>query len=99
MVFASPIFLFLFLPLVLAGYFGLPRRWGNAVLLAASLCFYIWGEGLYAAIVLASIAFNWLVGRKLGDAPDTSRRRWLTLGIAGNLTLLAIFKYANFAAA
>jgi alginate O-acetyltransferase complex protein AlgI len=30
MVFASPIFLFLFLPLVLAAYFALPRRWGTA---------------------------------------------------------------------
>jgi alginate O-acetyltransferase complex protein AlgI len=100
MVFASPIFLFLFLPLVLAGYFGLPRRWGNAVLLVASLCFYFWGEGFYAAIVLASIAFNWLVGRKLGDAASASaRRRWLALGVGGNLTLLAIFKYANFAVA
>jgi alginate O-acetyltransferase complex protein AlgI len=100
MVFASPIFLFLFLPLVLAGYFGLPRRWGNAVLLVASLCFYIWGEGPYAAIVLTSIAFNWLVGRKLGDAQSASaRRRWLSLGVGGNLTLLAIFKYANFAVA
>jgi alginate O-acetyltransferase complex protein AlgI len=100
MVFASPIFLFLFLPLVLAGYFGLPRRWGNAVLLVASLCFYIWGEGPYAAVVLASIAFNWLVGRSLGDAQSAStRRRWLALGVAGNLTLLAIFKYTNFAVA
>jgi D-alanyl-lipoteichoic acid acyltransferase DltB (MBOAT superfamily) len=90
MVFASPIFLFLFLPLVLAGYFGLPRRWGNAVLLVASLCFYAWGEGPYAAIVLASIAFNWLVGRPLGDAQSVStKRRWLTLGVAGNLALLA----------
>jgi alginate O-acetyltransferase complex protein AlgI len=100
MVFASPIFLFLFLPLVLAGYFGLPRRWGNAVLLAASLCFYVWGEGLYCAIVLSSIAFNWLVGRKLGDAQGVSaRRRWLTLDVGGNLALLAVFKYANFTAA
>ena len=100
MVFASPIFLFLFLPLVLAGYFGLPRRWGNAVLLVASLCFYIWGEGTYAAIVLFSIAFNWLVGRKLGDAQHASaKRRWLTLGVGGNLTLLAVFKYANFTVA
>ena len=78
MVFASPIFLFLFLPVVLAAYFALPQRWGNAVLLLASLCFYVWGEGTYAAIVLFSIAFNWIVGRKLGDAPSVSAsRRWL----------------------
>ncbi len=100
MVFASPIFLFLFLPLVLAGYFGLPRRWANAVLLVASLCFYVWGEGPYGAIAVSSIAFNWLVGRKLGDAQSAAaRRRWLSLGVGGNLTLLAIFKYANFAVA
>jgi alginate O-acetyltransferase complex protein AlgI len=98
MVFASPIFLFLFLPVVLAAYFALPQRWGNAVLLLASLCFYVWGEGTYAAIVLFSIAFNWTVGRKLGDATSVSAsRRWLAFGVAGNLTLLAIFKYANFA--
>ncbi len=100
MVFASPIFLFLFLPLVLAAYFALPQRWGNAALLIASLCFYVWGEGTYIAIVLFSVAFNWAVGRKLGVAQSASAsRRWLALGVAGNLTLLAVFKYANFAAA
>jgi alginate O-acetyltransferase complex protein AlgI len=83
MVFASPIFLCLFLPLVLAGYFGLPRRCANVVLLVASLCFYIWGEGRYAAIVLSSTAFNWLVGRKLGDAQSASaKRRRLSLCVA-----------------
>jgi alginate O-acetyltransferase complex protein AlgI len=100
MVFASPIFLFLFLPLVLAAYFALPQRFGNTVLLVASLCFYVWGEGTYAAIVLLSIAFNWTVGRRLGEARDDSaRRRWLAFGVGGNLVLLAIFKYANFAVA
>ena len=54
MVFASPIFLFLFLflPAVVALYFALPRRAGNAVLLFASIAFYVWGEGPYAAIVV-----------------------------------------------
>jgi hypothetical protein len=68
-----PIFLFLFLPLVLAGYFGLPRRWGNAVLLVSSLCFHIWGEGLYAAIVLSSIAFSWLDLMVRRPPSDTAR--------------------------
>ena len=65
MVFASPLFLFVFLPLALAAYFALPRRAGNFVLLAASAAFYIWGEGLFIALVLASIAFNWLIGRRI----------------------------------
>jgi alginate O-acetyltransferase complex protein AlgI len=96
MVFASPIFLFLFLPLVLAAYFALPRRWGNGVLLVASLVFYVWGEGTMVALVLASITFNWTLGGKLSAVGDSARRRWLVVAIAGNLALLALFKYANF---
>ena len=100
MVFASPIFLFLFLPLVLAAYFALPRRWGNGVLLVASLVFYVWGEGAMVALVLASVAFNWIMGGRIGDVADpASRRRWLALAVGGNLVLLAAFKYANFFAA
>ena len=100
MVFASPIFLFLFLPLVLAGYFALPRRLGNAALLVASLVFYIWGEGAMVALVLASVAFNWVMGAKIGDTADIpARRRALALAVGGNLALLAVFKYANFFAA
>ena len=34
--FASPIFLFLFLPLTLAAYLACPRRWRNGVLRGAS---------------------------------------------------------------
>ena len=74
MVFASPIFLFLFLPLVLAAYFALPRRCGNTVLLVASLVFYVWGEGTTVALVLASVAFNWTLGRKIGDGDGSARR-------------------------
>ena len=100
MVFASPLFLFVFLPLVLAAYFLLPRRAGNWVLLAASAAFYLWGEGLFIALVLASIAFNWLIGRRIEDAASTrSRRRWLAFGVGGNLAVLVLFKYANFALA
>jgi alginate O-acetyltransferase complex protein AlgI len=97
MVFASPIFLFLFLPLVLAAYFALPRRFGNAALLVASAAFYFWGEGLMLALVLGSVLFNWLLGRRIDVALTAqTRRRWLALAVAGNLLLLGIFKYANF---
>ena len=100
MVFASPIFLFLFLPLTLAAYFAAPQRWRNGVLLVASLAFYAWGEAPYLALVLGSVAFNFLVGGAIGRSDDPVRRkRWLALGVAGNLTALGIFKYANFAVA
>ena len=40
MVFSTPVFLFLFLPLVLGSALLVPTRWRNAHLLAASLVFY-----------------------------------------------------------
>ena len=43
MVFSSPIFLFLFLPIVLAGYFVTRGRLRNLWLLGMSLVFYGWG--------------------------------------------------------
>jgi alginate O-acetyltransferase complex protein AlgI len=100
MVFASPLFFFLFLPLTLAAYFGLPRRFRNGVLLVASLVFYAWGEARYVPLILGSVAFNWLLGRTIGRTEDPRRRRrWLAVAIAGNLVTLAVFKYANFAVA
>jgi alginate O-acetyltransferase complex protein AlgI len=100
MVFASPIFLFLFLPLTLAAYFGLPPRFRNGVLLAASLLFYAWGEAPYLALVLGSIAFNYGIGSAIGGSADAAaRKRWLALGVAGNLLVLGVFKYADFAVA
>ncbi len=100
MVFASPIFLFLFLPLTLAAYFALPRSWRNGVLLVASLVFYAWGEARYLPLIVASVAFNWTLGRAIGGAGDSrSRKLWLVVAIIGNLAALGLFKYANFAAA
>jgi alginate O-acetyltransferase complex protein AlgI len=98
MVFASP--LFLFLPLTLAAYFIAPPRWRKGVLLIASLAFYAWGEAPYVVLVLASVAFNWWIGMRIAAAGDPpARKRRLAFAIAGNLGTLAVFKYANFAAA
>jgi len=97
-VFASPIFLFLFLPLTLAAYFAFPRRWRNAVLLVASLAFYAWGEARYLPLIVGSVVFNWVMGRAIGGTLATrTRKRWLAVAIFGNLAALALFKYANFA--
>ncbi len=98
MVFASPFFLFLFLPLTLAAYALAPRRMKNAVLLVASLGFYVWGEGAYVALVLGSVLANWAFGLAISEAADPSvRKRWLAAAVAANLATLAVFKYGNFA--
>jgi alginate O-acetyltransferase complex protein AlgI len=100
LVFASPLFLFLFLPATIAAYFALPRRIRNAVLLVASVAFYAWGEARYVPLVLGSVAFNWWMGLRIaGSAEPWVRKRRLAAAVAGNLAALAIFKYANFAVA
>jgi alginate O-acetyltransferase complex protein AlgI len=100
MVFASPLFLFLFLPATIVAYFVLPRRWRNGVLLVASLVFYAWGEARYVPLILASVAFNWSMGLSIAGATDPgARKRRLIAAVSGNLAALALFKYANFAVA
>jgi alginate O-acetyltransferase complex protein AlgI len=96
MVFSSPIFLFGFLPPVLAAYYLAPRPLRNAVLLTASLLFYAWGEKQYVWVLLLSIAGNYAAGRLL--AHGRSPRLVLMAAVTGNLLLLVVFKYANFLA-
>ncbi len=100
MVFASPFFLFCFLPLTLAAYALVPARARNAVLLVASLVFYVWGEGAMVLLVLGSVLANWTFGLAIARAvaPGT-RRRWLVVAVTANLAALAVFKYAGFVSA
>src|ERR1700738_1034705 len=65
MLFNSYQFLFLFLPVALAGYF-VAGRFGNLApviwLALASLVFYSVSNWQFVALLLASIAFNYLIG-------------------------------------
>jgi len=97
LVFSSPVFLFLFLPAILAGYFLLPSLAArNLLLLAGSLFFYAWGEVQYVLILLASIAANTYFGSRIARSAGAARNWNLAAGIAANLALLGYFKYANF---
>ena len=100
MLFTSVEFLFLFLPLVLAGYFILPFRFGlkNLWLLAASLTFYAWGEPTFVLVMLLSIAFNYAMALGVSAARPKSRPALalLWISIAGNLSVIGLWKYANF---
>jgi alginate O-acetyltransferase complex protein AlgI len=101
MLFNSFEFLLAFLPVVVAGYFAFNRlsgRWGNAWLVAASLFFYAWWRVEYLALLAASIAVNFTVGRAImrRAAQGLPTRTILVAGIAFNLVLLGYFKYANF---
>ena len=97
MVFSSITFLFYFLPIFLAAYLVTPTIKGkNIVTLLFSLIFYAWGEPRFVFILLISIAFNFCAALLIDGREGSSRRFALAVGVAGNLTLLGIFKYANF---
>lgn len=98
MVFSSIPFLFYFLPVLLALYHLVPQRqtvWRNLVLLAGSLLFYAWGEGLYVLLLLGLVALNHFIAKSQAHRQN---RGMLALGIAVNLIPLFWYKYSCFAA-
>jgi D-alanyl-lipoteichoic acid acyltransferase DltB (MBOAT superfamily) len=104
MLFNSYPFIFIFLPVVLAGYFA-ANRLGAQVsvtwLALASLTFYSFSNWPFVALLLASIAFNYFIGRLLISRNLRERPRFavLTVGVAGDLATLGVFKYAGFVVA
>jgi len=104
--FTTATFICLFLPVVLAGFFGIARfsHAGAALwLFVASVFFYGYWMPEFTVLLLGSIAGNFLVGSRIsklvdaGTADKRSRsKHWLVLGVAANLALLGYFKYANF---
>lgn len=98
MLFNSAGFLFLFLPVALAGFFVLGRRrpvLAQCWLTLASLGFYLAWKPKYSWPLFLSIGMNHWVAVRLVD-PARRRRGWLVLGVTANLVLLGWFKYANF---
>ncbi len=98
MLFNSYIFLFLFLPLCLAGFYLLERAGKKEAariwLIGFSFWFYGYFNLSYLWIMLISIGFNYLVYRIL--LRGRRMRAVLSLGVAGNLGLLFYFKYYDF---
>jgi len=103
MLFTTPFFTLVYLPVVLAGFFGLGRYSRHAAaawLFAASMCFYASWMPAYAVLLLVSIACNHGLGTRIGRHVRAGERRgasrWMALGVTANLAALAYFKYANF---
>ena len=96
MTFSSVSFLCLFLPAVFGLYHILPgARAKNALLIAASLLFYAWGEPVYILLMILSVLVNWLAGRWIGSARKGARLP-MVLAVVFNLALLGVFKYSGF---
>ena len=71
----------------------MPKRAKNLFLFIASFVFFAWGGASYSLLLLASITFNYFIGRAI--SAYKKRKLFLTLGVIINLTMLAVFKYAG----
>ena len=97
MLFASPTFLFGFLPLCIGAYFAVrTMKARNAVLLAASWFFYAWGEPLYVLLVLGMTVLNYGWALAIDMREGRARKATLISAVVANLGMLALFKYAGF---
>lgn len=97
MLFSTPIFLFLFLPLVLAGYWLVGARLRSIFLLGSSVFFYAWGEGRYVVLLLVSVAVNFCFGLLAARLRDSSQGRLVIwIAVFANLAALVWYKYAVF---
>ncbi len=97
MIFSSLTFL-IFMVVVLALFRALPSdRARRRMLLAASYVFYGWWDWRFLALIAGSSTWSWFCGNQVADSTlPARRRRWLILGLCGDLGSLAFFKYAQF---
>ena len=89
-------FLFLFLPIVLGGYFLLPQKAKNIWLLISSLFFYFYGEPKYLFLMLAVITASYVFGLITDRLQGRARKISLAVSVAVILSALLFFKYTDF---
>lgn len=99
MQFNSYIFILLFLPLAVTGYFILARlryKAAQLFLLGMSLWFYGYFNPRYLAIICSSILVNFLFSKYLGREGAFGRKLVLTIAVLFNTGLIFYFKYYDF---
>jgi alginate O-acetyltransferase complex protein AlgI len=99
--FASPLFLWYFLPATLVAYWVLPAKLRNVLLSVVSLVFYVFGGLSFVFALIAVIAVNYAAGLAIDSErmhQQLQRRKALLVATVGfDLAILGIWKYAGFA--
>lgn len=101
MLFSSIVFIFYFLPILLATYFLVPKKYlftRNIVLLLFSLVFYSWGEPVYVFLMIYSAFFNYFMAHLIAQdrRKGGSGKRDFLFALVMNLFILCFFKYFGF---
>lgn len=97
MVFGSPAFIFVFLPLFFASYYLVPHRARNGLIFVGSVLFYFVGATYVAFVLVLTVPLNHYCGhyvhRNLGTRRATAA---VLVGILANLAPLLVYKYLAF---
>lgn len=97
MFFSSSTFIFMFLPIVLIGYYLINPQYRNIFLLIVSLGFYAFTEPRFVLILILSIVINYTVGVTIDRIESAIAKKIILLcGIIIDLLILCVFKYTNF---
>ena len=100
MVFSSYIFILVFLPVVLCGYYllsGLKNGlWQRLFLIGASLFFYGYYNVKYLLLIVLSMLLNYVAALGIQRSQGVRAKLLLTLGIVFNVLLIGYFKYYDF---
>ena len=97
MLFYTPIYLFLFLPVILYFYynFGSITNIRKTFLIFFSLIFYSYWEIKFLPIIIFSIIINYFFYILIAKS-NLNKKLVLWVGIFLNLIILILFKYTNF---
>ncbi len=90
----------IFFPIVVGLYFIIPRKIKMYWLLVASYYFYMSWNAKYLLLIVASTIITFSSGVVLSKTASnelTKRKLVMVVSIISNLSLLALFKYGNFA--
>lgn len=101
MLFNSYIFIFIFLPIAIIGWYGLNKLYhpsfAFAFLTGMSLWFYGYFNPSYMLIIISSILVNYFISFLMDKAEKGIQRKILFYtGLVFNLGLLFVFKYYDF---
>lgn len=98
MVFASLIFLYIFLPLNLALYYITKKaNFRNLILTLFSFVFYAWGEPVWILLLLFSSTVDWLNALYVAKHRGTKKAKiGIVVSVIFNIGLLVAFKYSGF---
>lgn len=100
MLFHNPIFLFIFLPIVLVSYLFIIKysvKAAQYTLVFSGIIFYAWWNVALTPIIIISIIFNFILGNLIKKSTiEFYKKLLLFISILFNVVYLAIFKYLDF---